>query len=190
MPKRRSTAFLAYGVFLAVVLVTGAALTAAGFDENPFDQLAFMISFTQNGNAFELEGAQTTQFALPETDAVDASATAPEGFALPDLGTSTDSSDTSTSQTDGFALPDLDTATPSAVEGSSDASTSALPSRPDGDFGGGRGGSQGLNWSDFGSVLYNLWFIAAVTAVVIPVQVLIRFVIRQTKRRPTAAVAA
>lgn len=207
MPKRTSTAFIAYGVFLALVLVSGAALAAGGYDENPFDQLAFMVTFTRNGNAFELGETQNGQFTLPNVDSSAASSAAPEGFTLPDLDSESAGSDTgaqsftlpnldsdtaaSDSNTQSFTLPDLDSGT-STNTGSAASSNTALtptnqrPARPDGDFG---GGSQTLNWSDFGSVLYDLWFMAAVTAVVIPLQYLIRFVIRQTKRRPTAAPA-
>ena len=206
MPKRTSTALIAYAILVAIVLITGAALTNAGFDEDPFDQLSFMVSFTQNGNAFELGDGGTT-FTLPDADSSAASAAAPEGFTLPDLSSDAGSSTTTAetfalpdleaedtsaeSTTESFALPDLGTETTSesAVDSADSTASSGRPARPDGDFGGGRNGSQALNWSDFGSVLYNLWFMAAVTAIVIPLQFLIRFVMRQTKRRPAAAPA-
>lgn len=176
--KRKSVGVLAFVVFAVLVVVGGYALDAAGRTDNPFDQIAFLGNWANGGEQrFEREfsaGTEGTSFDLP---------------ALQDAGAQTDDIDlaglNTTSASSQFQLPPVSDLTASA-----DA-TSDRGLRGSDAFDGRGGDTQSsISWSDFGDVLYNLWFVCATTAVFIVVQQVFKFIVRQYKRRsPSVAVA-
>lgn len=170
--KRKIRGFIAFLIFVAVIGISGYALNQAGYVDNPFDQIAFLSNWASGGEGrFEHQFAVTTdssaEMSLPDADA-------------PDTGITLTESTTTNSR---FQLPPVNELNHSDA----DTDGGVVP-----DFAGGpgQGDSEGIAWSDFGDVLYDLWFIAATTAVFIVVQQVFRFSLKQIKSRMPEVAAA
>jgi hypothetical protein len=173
--KRKSVGVIAFIIFVVLIFVSGYALRAAGYDDNPFDQISFLSNWANGG-----EGRFARDFAATNDGSAD--------FSLP--SSSTDSSEVS--------LTDLSNSDNQfSLSSTSDLSNSDTNTTAS-DFGNDtfappdRGGEDqnNINWSDFGSVLYDFWFICAVTAVFIVVQRTFKFSIKQVKNRLPVMAAA
>lgn len=169
--KRRSVGIIAFLVFVALILVSGYALNAAGYDDNPFPEIAFLTSSASSG------GGRFAQSFTTDTGSSD----------LSSLPSSTDDSgvdltglSTTTSQ---FQLPPVSDLSTSDTGAATDpgANTFAGPGPDD---------QNSIWWSDVSDVLYNLWFICAITAVFIVVQYMFKFSLKQFKRRMPRMAAA
>jgi hypothetical protein len=159
--KRRIRGFIAFLIFAAVVTVSGYALNQAGYVDNPFDQIAFLSNWTNGGEGlfehqFAVNADSSAEMTLPSTDANNTGITLTE----------------STTTNGRFQLPPV-----SELNGSdADAADSGAPTVIDGP---GQSEPEGIAWSDVGDVLYDLWFIAATTAVFIVVQQVFKFSLKQ-----------
>ena len=173
--KRKSVGVIAFMIFVVLIFVSGYALRTAGYDDNPFDQISFLSNWANGGEGrFERDFAANsngnTNFSLPS------SSTDNSGVSLTDLS----NSDNEFSLSSTSDLSNSDTNTTANDFGNN---TFTPPDRGGDD-------QNSINWSDFGSVLYDFWFICAVTAVFIVVQRVFKFSIKQVKNRlPTMATA-
>jgi len=199
--KRRSVGFIAFAVFVAYVLIGGYALNAAGYDDNPFSQISFLTSSMGAGNGDghfqhgDFQGNPGGQaFGQPPAATTDTNvnltgqSSSASQFQLPPLNDSSGSAGgTSTSQ---FQLPPLSNSSGSDASTASSPDANNFAGPPNGQAFNGPDDQNSISWSDFGDVLYDLWFICAVTAVFIVVQWVFKFSLKQLKRRlPRAATA-
>lgn len=204
--RSKSRSLLAYAMFVAFILVGGYALSRAGYTDNPFDEVAFLSSWTSGGEQQFTQDftapAGAASLALPSS-----SASANQGIDLTSLSQSSTK----------FQLPAAVGDDEDSDEGSSavqlpSASTSAASSSftlPSADqLGSASVDATGTNlqsggfdatlsfdqssvdWSDIGDVLYDLWFICATTAVFIVVQQIFKFSVKRIKQSRLPAVAA
>jgi hypothetical protein len=163
--KRKSVGMVTFMIFVALVLISGYTLNAAGYDNNPFSQITFLTSSVGSG------GGRFERNFTPETTGSDLALPALESD---DSGIDLTGLSTSDSQLQLPPVDELSTSNTVAAT-SSGTDTIALPDR---------GGDQNsIAWSDIGDVLYNLWFICATTVVFIVVQYLFKFALNQFKRR-------
>ena len=162
--KQKSVGLVAFSVFVALILVTGYMLNAAGYDNNPFDQIAFLSGSVGGGegrSGRDFAGKSgNSDFALPASN--------PDNTGIDLTGVSTTNSQ--------FQLP-------SVSELNSPATDNAVTDGTVTFDGLGRGDENSIAWSDLGDVLYNLWFICAITAVFIVVQKVFKFSLKQFKSR-------
>ncbi len=190
--KRKSVGFVAFIVFVAMILVSGYALNAAGYDNNPFDQIAFL-----SGSLGSDGGGRFGHTFAPDSGNSDFALPASSDTALPALSDPSASSSTTLpglSDTSGIDLTGLSTTASLQLPPVSDLSSSdsgALGDPGANGFGGpDRGDQNSISWSDIGDVLYNVWFICATTAVFIVVQYVFKFTLKQFKRRSPVLAAA
>lgn len=149
---------IAFAVFVLFVGVSGYALSASGYVDNPFDQISFLSRWAGGGEGrFErrLRPETTTNLSSPDSNTSDSPVNVtdrPEGSGQ-------------------FQLPP-----PNQLNRS--GSDAPIRFRGEGD---GPGDQNGIQWSNIGDVLYNLWFICAATAVFIVVQYLFKLSVRRVK---------
>jgi len=180
--KRKSSkpGYIAFAVFVAFVIVSGFALKAADYIDNPFDDIAFTVHWPTGGeqplaDALGQNGV-TSSSAETDHDLSDnsTSGTKPQ-FQLPPVN---DLAVNSTSGTKPqFQLPPVNDLTDSSV-------------KADTGFSGTDDGRNDIKWSDLGEVFYDLWFICATTAVFIVVQYLFKLSVKQFKNHLPTATAA
>ncbi|MFN8420025.1 MAG: hypothetical protein U0528_12405 [Anaerolineae bacterium] len=163
--------FIAITIFILFVSVTGYALAASEHADNPFDQIAYLSNWINDGEQLQL--------GMPQGSA----GTPPRAFKV--VG-SVGAADTQLAQAD---ESDTDIETDyddGAVENttSADTTTTFTGFRADGGD-----DAQPLAWDQIGDVLYDWWFICAVTAGFIVVQSVYKFSSKQLKNRLSAAAA-
>ena len=154
--------FAAFIIFVAIVAVSGYALMAAGYIDDPFQNIAYMSSFGNGGEGgFE---APRSNFDDATTSS-DADAETSDAISINDLMVSEST----------FELPALE---------SSDSNAAAEVEEVFPEFE--RGEQGGIDWSSIGDVVYDWWFIAATTVVFIVIQQVFKFSSHQFKTRLTA----
>ena len=164
--KHQSRRVIAYIVFVVFILLGGYVLNAMEIVDDPFDQIAFLSNWINGGEqqfaqAFEAQ-AVSTDFSLPSSGAADT------GIDLSGSGETGNQ----------FQLPAADELSTS----SSDVVISFQRGDSD-DFSADLHAEQNqIVWSAFGDVLYDFWFICAITAVFIVVQQLFKFSVKNIKR--------
>lgn len=164
--KRKSTGYIAFAVFVVFIIASGFALKAADYIDSPFDDIAFTSQWANGGDQRFAEAlGQPAESLTLETPA----ASSTTGVDL----TSLSSSEANTE----FQLPPPDAA-------GTDSSADSAPA-----FSGDSDRENQIAWSDIGGVLYDLWFIGAVTACFIAVQYVFKFSIKQIKGRTSLAAA-
>ncbi len=163
--SRKRNSIIGIVAFILFVGITGYALAASGNMSNPF-------SFLTQGGGRERGGdfgggRDGGQFAPPST---------------------VQSNSATTTTTDSGLTPPVGFAAPS-VPPTSDAASSGTSFQSDR---GERGfpGEGGFASSQVGGVLFNLWFICAITAVVVVLQQSIDFIRRRMRRYPQRTAAA
>lgn len=165
--RRKSSGFIAFAVFVLVIIVSGFALKAADYIDSPFDDIAFTSQWANGGDQRFAEAlGQSAEPLTLETPATNSSTT---GVDLTSLSSSEANSQ--------FQLPPPDAA------GTGSSADSAPAFRGDSDR------ENRIAWSDIGGVFYDLWFISAVTACFIAVQYVFKFSTRQIKGRMSLAAA-
>jgi hypothetical protein len=163
--KRKLSGFIAFALFVVVIVASGFALKAADYIDSPFDDIAFTSQWANGGEQqlADALGQSAEPFTL-ETPAANSSST---------TGVDLTSLSDSDSQ---FQLPPPDSAADDSL--GTDTGFNGAPDQ-----------ENSIAWSDIGGVFYDLWFIGAVTACFIAVQYIFKFSIKQIKGRMSLAAA-
>lgn len=170
--RGRSRRLLTFSIFVFLILVSGYVLGAAGYVDSPFDEIAFLSNWV-NGGERQFEGDFGSKMAAND---VSISTSTSDAFVQ---GIDLTRSDGASSQ---FSLPPLDQLDDAQTGSALGESVAQLGAAPE-DIG------YPANWSNFGDVLYDLWFICATIAVFIVVQWLYKFSSKQLRSRLPAAAA-
>ena len=174
--KRKLLSARAIVAFVAFVTVSGSALAATGHFDNPVIALKDTVAMNALvDGSFALPAVSSDSQTLKLTS-LDSTTTDSSVAALPALSTlPTDSTSTSTSTDTSMSLPPLSALPTDSTSTSTSADTSmSLP--PLQDAGAANAAPDvGIRWSEIGDVLFDLWFLAAVTAFVIVFQHVVGF---------------
>ncbi len=172
--------------FVLLLAISGYALAANGHFDNPVVALADTVAMNDllaNADSFDLPSLNSSDssqsFTLTALDTSSdaalplASDTAAASFTLPSL----DALAADTSAGTAFTLPALDQGGAAAAQDT--ASLSAADDSAD-----------TIRWAEIGDVLFDLWFLAAVTAFVIVFQRVVGFVRARRPLRPALNLAS
>jgi hypothetical protein len=168
--QTKARPWLGTTIFVVIIVLSGLWLNLAGKMQNPFRVLPDIANFISSGG--ETSGSERNEGFRPSASASGAAATPGSSAVTTPTGSST-------------------TTTPSASRTAPSRGGQFQPGngqRPpqQGNFGGGeqrgggdRGGEGDMQWNMYGDVLFDLWFIAAITAVVVVLSQLIKFLSRR-----------
>lgn len=213
--KRKSTSWWKVAGFVLLVIVSGYALSATGHFDNPFAALSELTQQSAMDNllngqpqALSALSGDTASGAPPVLSASssDSASGSPPVMSASDGSASTlpplSALPSDDEDDNDEAMPDVPAGRPGDVltsarghkpgEPKDFAGRDPLSIRPpDGDFGpSGRDTQVSIQWSEIGDVLFDLWFLFAVAAVVIVLQKVFSLARSQFKKRLPRSAAA